>query len=396
MRTCFLNHEDNCMKNFKPIICVCLLSTMLMASQALSPGISQLMELYGARESMVSLCITLPYLTAVPFALVAGKLVEKYPLKALLLAGGGIICVTGIIPYFVTDFAVVLLMRAGMGIGLGLLFTLTPAMAPVYYPEGTFRSVTIGLQSAWAGSGGFVFNILSGHLVQKRAQDIYLVYVLCVLFVVVVWILLPSPAAEEKRKEHSAFRADSLFTGCLTFLFLSAGMTIALSISVFLPERNLGGAVEAGYVTSTYSVAAFAVGCLYIVFAKVLKGKAITAACLLSALGMVLCIWGRNLPCICAGSAMAGAGLSLFMPGCISRIIRTAPADAVSVSIAVMMVGSCLGQTCSGAIIRLIAELFSPQISARFYVAAALFLVTALLSDIVDRRQRGTGVDSES
>lgn len=376
------------MKNVRPVICVCLMSAMLMASQALSPGISQLMVLYGAGESAVSLSITLPYLIAVPFALVAGKLAEKYPLKGLLLSGGALICITGLAPYFVTDFAVVLLMRGCMGIGLGLLFTLTPAMAPAYYPEGTMRNLTIGMQSAWAGSGGFVFNILSGYLVQKRAQNIYLVYALCVLFVVIVWILLPALPVGEKKKKGSGFRPDSLFTGFLTFLFLSAGMTIALSVSVYLPERGLGGSVEAGYVTSAYSAAAFIVGCLYILFAGILKEGAVMTACLLSALGMLLCIFGGNLPCICIGSAMTGAGLSLFMPGCINRIIRTVPADDVSMSIAVMMVGSCLGQTFSGAVINPVAALFGTQISIRFAVAAALFLVTAVLSAAAFRKKR--------
>ncbi|MDE6950113.1 MAG: MFS transporter [Lachnospiraceae bacterium] len=376
------------MKNLRPVICVCLMSAMLMASQALSPGISRLMVLYGAGETAVSLSITLPYLIAVPFALLAGKLAEKHSLKGLLLIGGALICITGLAPYFVTDFTAVLLIRGCMGIGLGILFTLTPAMAPTYYPEGTMQNLTIGMQSAWAGSGGFVFNILSGYLVRKKTQDIYLVYVLCALFVGIVWILLPAMPVGEKKKKRSGFRPDSLFTGFLTFLFLSAGMTIALSISVYLPERGLGGSLEAGYVTSAYSAAAFIVGCLYPLFAGILKERAVTAACLLSALGMFLCVFGGGLLCICMGSAMAGAGLSLFMPGCINRIIRTAPADAVSMSIAVMMVGSCLGQTFSGAIINSMASLFGAGVSARFTVAAVLFLVTALLSAATFRKKR--------
>ena len=387
-RACFLNHEENHMKDLKPVICVCLMSAMLMASQALSPGISQLMVLYGAGESAVSLSITLPYLIAVPFALIAGNLAEKYSLRGLLLSGGVLICITGLGPYFVTDFAAVLLMRGCMGIGLGLLFTLTPAMAPAYYPEGAMRNLTIGMQSAWAGSGGFVFNILSGYLVRKKAQNIYLVYGLCVLFVVIVWILLPTLTVGEKKEKCSGFKPDGLFTGFLTFLFLSAGMTIALSVSVYLPERGLGGSVESGYVTSAYSAAAFIVGCLYILFAKILKERAVTAACLLAALGMFLCVFGGNLPCICIGSGMAGAGLSLFMPGCINRIICTVPADDVSMSIAVMMVGSCLGQTFSGAIINPVASLFGSGISIRFIVAAVLLLVTALLSAVKRSKKR--------
>lgn len=368
------------MKNLKPVICVCLLSAMLMASQALSPGVSRLIAFYNVEESKVLLSITLPYLIAIPFTLLAGRLTSKYPLKTLLMIGGVIISVTGLLPYFATSFTVVLLIRACMGIGLGLLFTLTPNMAPEYYPEGQLRNVTIGMQSAWAGSGGFIFNILSGYLVQGKTQNIYLVYLICVLFTVVVWILLPPlPLRQSQKKEHSDFRPDSLVTAFLTFLFLSAGMTVSLSVSVFLSERELGGSVEAGYATSAYSIAAFVFGCLYAVISKILKNSAIIIACLVSAAGMLLCVLGGNILCIYIGAAMTGAGLSLYMPSCINRIICTTPAKSVSMSIAVMMVGSSLGQTLSGVFINSVAGWIGAQISLRFYVAAALFFLTALL-----------------
>ena len=127
------------MKKLKPLICVCLLSSMLMAAQALSPGISRLITFYGVPESAVSLSITLPYLISIPFTLLAGRLTERFPLKGLLMTGAAIICVTGLLPCIITNFTAILIVRACMGIGLGLLFTLTPSMAPEYYPEGQLR-----------------------------------------------------------------------------------------------------------------------------------------------------------------------------------------------------------------------------------------------------------------
>lgn len=370
------------MKNIKPLICVCLLSAMLMASQALSPGIPRLIELYGVSESAVSMSITLPYLISIPFTLLAGSLARRYPLKKFLVTGAVIICVTGLLPFFITNFTAVLIIRACMGIGLGLLFTLTPSMAPEYYPEGSLRNLTIGMQSAWAGSGGFVFNILSGYLVQGEPRSIYLVYLLCILFTLLVCILLPSRPHQkpEKKETSSSFAASSLFTAFLTFLFLCAGMTLSLSISVFLTEQGLGSSVEAGYATSAYSAAAFAFGCLYALISKILRKNAILAACLVSITGMLLCVLSGNLILIYLGAALIGAGLSLFMPSCVNRIIHTTPAEAVTMSIAVMMVGSSVGQTFSGTIINPVSELFSPQSGTRFFVSAAVFALTALLS----------------
>ena len=379
------------MKKLKPLICVCLLSSMLMAAQALSPGISRLITFYGVPESAVSLSITLPYLISIPFTLLAGRLTERFPLKGLLMTGAAIICVTGLLPCIITNFTAILIVRACMGVGLGLLFTLTPSMAPEYYPEGQLRSLTIGMQSAWAGSGGFVFNILSGYLVQEKTQNIYFVYFLCVLFTVLVWFLLPAkPLAgrKEEKKERSSFAASSLFTAFITFLFLSAGMTLSLSVSVFLEEQGLGTAIEAGYATSAYSAAAFIFGCLYVAVSRILKEKAILTACLVSAAGMLLCVLGGNIVLVYAGAAMIGAGLSLFMPSCVNRIIRTTPAGAATMSIAVMMVGSSVGQTFSGAFINPAASLFGQQAFIRFYVSAAIFILTALLSLVPVRRTR--------
>lgn len=382
------------MNRLRPVICVCLLSAMLMAPQALSPGIPQLMELYGISESAASLSITIPYLISIPFTLLAGKLARKYSLKMLLLIGAFLICITGLLPYILDNYMLILIIRGCMGIGLGLLFTLTPNMASAYYPEGRLRNLTIGMQSAWAGSGGFVFNILSGNLVQRHSRYIYLVYFLCVLFTVSVCFLLPVlPRKQKEEKSRSVFAVSSLFTAFLTFLFLAAGMTLSLSISLFMAEQKIGGPVEAGYATSAYSAAAFIFGCLYVFLSGILKNKAVITACLISLLGMFLCVSGGSLIFIYAGAFLLGAGLSLFMPGCISNIIRTTPPEATAMSIAVMMVGSSIGQTFSGMVVNSLAGAFTDRIAARFYVSAALFAFVAILSVLFTKKEH-SGTDT--
>src|SRR5574344_274595 len=106
------------MKKLRPVFCVCVISAMLMAALALSPGIKELMDAYGVSEGTASLSITLPYLVSIPFTLLAGSLTARYSKKALTLVGMGVICLTGILPYFLADFAVILAVRACMGVGL--------------------------------------------------------------------------------------------------------------------------------------------------------------------------------------------------------------------------------------------------------------------------------------
>lgn len=371
----------------KPLLCVCIISSMLMAALALSPGLRELMEAYDVSESTASLAVTLPYLISIPFTLLTGRLTLYFSKKTLSLVGTLIIAVTGLLPYLMQDFTWILIVRALMGVGLGLLFTLAPSLAPDYYPEGRMRSLTIGMQSAWAGSGGFVFNILSGYLVQTEARNIYLVYGMCVVFFILILILLPyQPIPERQETKKQLFNPSSLMTAFLTFLFISAGMTLSLSISLYVAEAGIGGAIEAGYATSAYSFAAFFIGCAYVFVSKILGDHAIFSACAVSVIGMVLCVLTGNIVLTYIGAAMIGAGLSIFMPSCVDQIVKTTPSHLVSMSIAVMMVGSSVGQTVSGMYINPIAGLFGESTVLRFYVSAAIFAVTACLFHFTRKR----------
>lgn len=375
------------MKKYYPLICVCVLSAMLMAALALSPGLKELMDAYQVSESTASLAITLPYLISIPFTLLTGHLTRFFSKKMLSLCGTLIIIVTGLLPYFLSDFTAILFVRSLMGIGLGLLFTLAPSLAPDYYPEGSLRNLTIGMQSAWAGSGGFVFNILSGYLAKTQAKNIFLVYAICIPFFLIVLFLLPhQPPLQVKNEEKQPFQIQGISTAILTFLFISAGMTLSLSISVFLAEIGVGGSIEAGYATSAYSFAAFFFGCIYIFIEKILKNQAIFAACFISVLGMLLCVSANNLLAIYIGSAFIGTGLSIFMPSCINQIVKTTPETLVSISIAVMMVGSSVGQTFSGMLINPLSSLLGSSVALRFYVSAAIFALVFLLFYLTQKK----------
>lgn len=367
------------MKKYCPTLCICLLSAMLMAALAVSPGTKELMAEYSITESDAALLISLPYMVSIPFTLLAGRLTTRYSKKLLSITGGSIICITGLLPYVLNSFPVIAVIRACTGIGLGLLFTIAPSLAADYYPAGRLQNFAIGMQSAWAGSGGFVFNILSGYLVRTQPRNIYLVYCLCIVFTVLVLILLPYQPPRKAVQAQKSFDPRSLFVALLTFLFLIAGMTISLSMSVYMSELGIGSAVEAGYATSCYSATAFIFGCSYAALSQYLQKHGTLIACIISAIGMLFCTFGKIVP-IYAGSAMVGAGLSIFMASNVNRIMRTTAPAAAAMSIAVMMVGSSIGQTFSAILINPLAACFHSSVGTRYGVSMAFFIVVALLS----------------
>lgn len=365
---------------------------MLMAALALSPGIKMLMNTYGVDNAAATLTITLPYLVSIPFTVLTGRLTYYFSKKKLSLIGTAIIIITGLLPYWIHNFSYILIVRSLMGIGLGLLFTITPSLAADYYPEGPLRNLTIGMQSAWAGSGGFVFNILSGYLVKIKTNYIFLAYSICILFFFFVLIFLPEKPVIQLKHNHmdkGHIRSYGLLTSILTFLFISAGMTLSLNIAIYLSDMQIGTAIEAGYATSAYSFAAFGIGCCYVFLSRFLKKYSIYFACFVSITGIFLCIT-TNLLFIYIGSAFIGAGLSIFMPSCVHQIIKTVPSSSISANISIMMVGSSAGQTFSGLYINFFASIISENISMRFYISAIIFLISGLLYFLYNLQQKST------
>jgi MFS family permease len=394
------------MKNYRPIIAICAISAVFAASLAMTPGITNFMEYYGVSETTASLILTIPPLVSIPFTLLTGKLVEYISKKLLLLIGIAVVTIAGIVPYFLNNFNAIIGTRVVMGAALGILYSITPTLAAICYPEGRMRTLGMGMQSAWSCAGGFIFNIISGYLVGIRTNMIFLTYCLCILFFIIAAVSLPNLRTsdsvrtdtfepESPSEKGSAFDKRCISFVITTFIFIICDIAIILNVSLFITDSGLGNSVQAGYVSSAFSVAAFASGCLYNWIDRLFKSRLRSCACLFSAAGLLLCGVTHTLILAYIGSALTGLAVTMLMTSAVAQVTTTVRPAAFTMSISLLLSVNYLAHSTSVYIITPLAALFGDAVQNRFYLAGVIvFLLGIYIFFDENRRKAKAGVYS--
>ena len=157
------------------IVCISFLQGLQFGP---SPVLAKIAEHYPTvSTSLVQMLITAPSLVGMIFALVCGVLVTKIIKKKLLLMAAAVAFITGIIPYFVDNFYLLLAMRMIYGFSQGLATALNTAVVAEWF-EGEARVIAMGVQSASVGSGIAVTTAGAGMLGSSVFTNSYFINVI--------------------------------------------------------------------------------------------------------------------------------------------------------------------------------------------------------------------------
>lgn len=160
-----------------------ILNPALPAIQAAFPDVP---------SSLIQLLSTIPSLCGVIFSPVYGKLAEKTTRKKILTVAVVLIVVGGVLPAFVDNFTLFLVLRFVMGIGVGLV---TPAAVDliIVFFEGSTRQTMMGWNQAAASIGGVMFQMIGGYFAGIDWRYACIATVICALFYLIAFIFLPEP-----------------------------------------------------------------------------------------------------------------------------------------------------------------------------------------------------------
>ncbi|MBW9173049.1 MFS transporter [Clostridium estertheticum] len=134
--------------------------------------------------SNVLLISTLSSLFMIPGSLISGAVLgKKISFKHMAILSLGSIIIAGILPYFIRNFAFVLVMRVIVGLGIGLGFPLQSTLAIKLFGEKE-RPGILGLGSFFMG-GGILYQIVSGAVCTMNAAYSWLVH--GILIILLLW-----------------------------------------------------------------------------------------------------------------------------------------------------------------------------------------------------------------
>ena len=143
-----------------------------------------------ATEVLVQFIVSMPALLIIVTNLFFLPLSRILKTRAIATTGLLLYVVAGAGCFFVDDICVLLLLRAILGISVGLIMPLSTGLLAYYCPPEE-QARLMGLSAAMNQMGGVVATLLAGLLATIEWNYAFLVYLLGLIALVMVWLWLP-------------------------------------------------------------------------------------------------------------------------------------------------------------------------------------------------------------
>ena len=184
------------------ILSISLLTVMAGAAVAPALGIIQ-QHFNGASPLQIKFIVSMPALFIIIVNLLFTQVCRVLRTRTIAIIGLLIYVVSGMGAFLVDDINVLLILRALLGMSVGLIMPLSTGLLAYYNPPEEVARL-MGLSAAMNQMGGVVATLLAGVLATIQWNYAFLVYALGLIVVVLVLLYLPNekltPARGYKRE----------------------------------------------------------------------------------------------------------------------------------------------------------------------------------------------------
>ena len=238
----------------------------VMAGAAVAPALGTLQEHFADSDSTtVQLIISMPALFIFLSSFIFPKLCERLGSKTIVLIGLVFYVAGGCMAGIADNIAVVLVFRAIVGCGVGLIMPMSTGLLTYYYPPEKLDGL-MGLSSAMNQMGGAVATFIAGLLATVSWRAVFLVYLMGLISLVPVILFLPNdrvtgnrsgrkikPEAEEgRRQKKSALKEYFIYVAAM-FILMSAFFIYPSNYAIetakdgFLSQQGIATVMASGW-----------------------------------------------------------------------------------------------------------------------------------------------------
>lgn len=375
-------------KKGSPKVAIAAMSLISMASLGISPALAAIAAAYpDISETTIALLITIPTIVVTIVSLFTAKLNQYLSKKNMVLLGILLVIVSGFVPFFISNFTVILITRGILGVGVGLINPMAASLPMDHYPEGKDRDQALGMQSAFSGGSAILFTLIGGYLANTGWKNSFFVYLVPIILLVIVWITLPDLGTVKGGNGGKVIfeKPGILYT---VFIFVYMAMFNTLSLNVSYLVTNAGGtAVDSGYVTSAFSLLAFLGGLVFAYVAGLFKRFTLAFGLFLSGAGLMIMGATGIIPVMMLGAAVCGIGMCTVMPACIGKISAKSSPAAATFAISLFMAGSSVGQAATPYVVSALSTLGGKTVPAYYMIPGIGVIVMAVLNAVVNLKK---------
>ena len=371
-------------KNMRGLTLAILSISLLtvMAGAAMAPALGAVKDHFHECSAMtIQLIVSLPALFIIMTTFAFRQLCRWMKTRTLALAGLALYVVAGAGAYLVDNIALLLVLRALLGISVGMVMPLSTGLLNYYFPPEK-QSRLMGLSAAMNQLGGVVATMLAGVLASVQWNYAFLVYLAGLLAMVLVAVWLPN---ERLMAEGCRVKASTLvrFHPSVTAMFFIMLLFFVYPTNFALTAQAQGvSPLATTLIMVLLDVVAFVVGLYFARLMKRFRRQMKYAAPLFFLAGFAVLSWGVGAPAMIVGSVLIGVANGAGVPYVNTIASIKSGREASTTVMPLISAALYLGQFVSPLVVRPLADALG-TVNAPYVVAmgiGVLFLVQVVLT----------------
>ncbi|MGL5647928.1 MAG: MFS transporter, partial [Clostridium sp.] len=338
----------------------------LIATIAISPSLTGIQSSFiGTPKILIQFVVTLPALICIPVNLVSNIFLKKISRKNLAIIGIIIYLIGGLLSILAPNIYVLLLTRAILGIGLGILAPLCFIIIGDFF-TGTEKAKFTGLSSATTNLGGIISTLIVGYLTSFGWRFSFAIYLISIIPLILVMFFLP---CDNKKTEFLNIEKESLIEikqeikqeiklnksifkyVIIILLALIAFYSLPTGIAFLFKAKHIGGASLASEIISLSTIASLISSVLFSKLFTVLKQHISIMVFVLLTIGFLLIAVSSSISLIIIGTIFIGIGFGSIFPYSLFYGPNIVHPNHAALSITLLSTGVYLGEFISPVIL---------------------------------------------
>lgn len=358
---------------------------LMMGVIAISSSLATIAAQFpGASQTMIQNLISVSCIVIIPTTIVVGKLMEYVSKKSIVLVGIVLFLVGGTAPAFMTSFDAILIMRAVLGIGVGICQVISTALVVEQF-RGPEQNKVQGTLQASQMFGIAIMVFLGGALADFHWNDAFFVHLLGVVSLILVAIFVPH--TKPRRVKSVGTQAKMKFTGVtwgwiifMFFLFITFQI-YNVSLSFLIAGKKLGTAADAGLSVAFFALGGFVMGLFYEKLANATRNCATAVGCVCLVISFVLVATAHSMLLCYIGSVFFGVAIASTLPGVFINTGMSVEAGAMGMAISAVTCSQNFAQFVCPFLVNPLSEALSPgnNVVTNFVIGAILAGVLAVI-----------------
>ena len=369
----------------------------VMAGAAMAPALGVISEYFSDEKTLfVQMIISMPAVFIFLTSFVFPKLAAKFRARTLLMIGLAFYTIGGCVAGVFNSIWIVLLMRALVGVGVGIIMPLSTGLLAFYFSPQEQEGL-MGWSSAMNNMGGVIATLISGALATVSWRISFFVYLMGLISIVLCAAFMPndkiqSDEADERRgsaePEHvipstgQVFRSNyvyiiAMFLEMSTFFIYPANFAMVTVRAGVIPE-NLTAIIMA-----IMDLVAFFGGMLFVKVKAAAGGSTKFVAPILFVVGYTLLAVIGGWFGVLAGSVCVGFANGEGIPLIISEASKKMGRLAATTVMPLISAALYIAQFASPFIMSGVAAIAGDAVNLPYYWGAALGVIFLLWSALI-------------